>query len=66
MRLEVQKPDVTIAPMDKVEIIDGPFDKVVGTVIEIDKELLKAKVMVEMFGRNTPIDVNLDQIRKIN
>ena len=66
MRLETPKVDASLAPMDKVEIIDGPFDKVVGTVIEIDAELSKAKVNVEMFGRNTPIDVNLDQIRKID
>lgn len=66
MRLETPKVDTTLAPMDKVEIIDGPFDKVVGTVIEIDTQLSKAKVNVEMFGRNTPIDVNLDQIRKID
>lgn len=66
MRLEVPKADASIMPMDKVEIIDGPFDKVVGTVVEIDTTLAKVKVNVEMFGRITPIDVNLDQIRKIN
>lgn len=66
MHLETPKVDSTLAPMDKVEIIDGPFDKVVGTIQEIDTQLSKAKVIVEMFGRNTPIDVNLDQIRKID
>lgn len=66
MRLEAAKIDNTLQPMDKVEIIDGPFDKVIGEVIEVDLQQSKAKVNVEMFGRNTPIDVNLDQIRKIN
>ena len=66
MRLEMPKVDSTLEPMDKVEIIDGPFDKVVGTVVEIDKQQSKVKVMVEMFGRETPIDVNLDQVRKID
>lgn len=66
MRLEMPKVDGSLEPMDKVEIIDGPFDKVVGTVIEIDKQVSKVKVMVEMFGRETPIDVNLDQVRKID
>ena len=66
MRLEAQKIDTSIVPTDTVEIIGGPFDKVVGTVIEIDAQLGKAKVNVEMFGRTTPIDVALDQIRKIN
>lgn len=66
MRLEVQKVDTSIVPTDTVEIIGGPFDKVAGTVVEIDTQLGKAKVNVEMFGRTTPIDVALDQIRKIN
>src|SRR5574344_2526941 len=66
MRLETPKVDTSIVPMDTVEIIGGPFDKVTGTVLEIDSQLSKAEVNVEMFGRTTPIDVALDQIRKIN
>lgn len=65
MRLETQKVDTSLKVTDSVEIIGGPFDKVIGTVIEIDPQLAKAKVNVEMFGRPTPIDVALDQIRKI-
>lgn|SRR5574344_2567541 len=66
MRLETPKIDTTLVPMDKVEIMGGPFDKVVGTVIEIDSQLSKAKVNVEMFGRVTPIDVDLNTIRKVD
>lgn len=66
MRLESQQIDTSIKPTDNVEIIGGPFDKVMGVVVELDAELGKAKVNVEMFGRTTPIDVSLDQIRKIN
>lgn len=66
MRLEEQKVDTTLALNDTVEILGGPFDKVTGTVLELDLELGKAKVSVEMFGRTTPIDVSLNQIRKIN
>lgn len=65
MRLETPKTDVSIVPTDTVEIIGGPFDRVTGTVLEIDLQLGKAKVSVEMFGRTTPIDVTLEQIRKI-
>ena len=65
MRLEAPKLDVTIKPTDVVEILGGPFDKKTATVISVDTEQQKAKVNVEMFGRETPIDVNLDQIRKI-
>ncbi len=66
MRLESQQIDTSIKPTDNVEIIGGPFDKVMGVVVELDAQLGKAKVNVEMFGRTTPIDVSLDQIRKIN
>ena len=65
MRLEVQRVDTSIIPTDTVEILGGPFDKVTGTVLEIDAQNGKAKVNVEMFGRTTPIDVELNQIRKI-
>lgn len=66
MRLELPKVDTTLALNDTVEIIGGPFDKVAGTIIELDVALNKAKVNVEMFGRTTPIDVTLEQIRKIS
>lgn len=65
MRLELPKADTTLALNDIVEILGGPFDKVTGPVVELDLQLQKAKVNVEMFGRTTPIDVSLDQIRKI-
>ena len=66
MRLETLKVDTSLKPLDRVEIIDGPFDKFVGTVEEIDEQNSKAKVNIEMFGRITPIDVDLAQIRRIN
>ena len=66
MRLEKTKVDTSIQLDDKVEILDGPLNGQLGTVISVEPELNKAKVMVEMFGRETPVDVALDQIRKIN
>ena len=66
MRLEELKVDTSIKPFDKVEIIDGPFDKFVGTVKEIDIQNSKAKVDIEMFGRITPIDIELANIQKVN
>ena len=66
MRLEKTKVDTSIQLDDKVEILDGPLNGQLGAVISVEPELNKAKVMVEMFGRETPVDVALDQIRKIN
>ena len=65
MRLEALQVDQNIKPLDKVEIVGGPFDKQVATVVEVDNELSKAKVNVEMFGRITSIEVDLNQIHKV-
>ena len=66
MRLEKTKVDSSIEIGDKVEILDGALNGMFGTVQTIEPELNRAKVVVEMFGRETPVDVALDQIRKIN
>ena len=47
-----------------VNIIDGPFNAQSGEVKSIDKERFKLTVMVEMFGRETPVEVEFDQIEK--
>ena len=66
MRLEKNTVvDITITENDKVEVLDGALNGFIGTVISVDRENAKCKVMVEMFGRDTPVDLNLEQIRKI-
>ena len=47
-----------------VRIIDGPFNSFSGLVDEIDMEKEKIKVSVSIFGRNTVIELNFDQIEK--
>lgn len=47
---------------DSVKIIDGPLDGFIGTVEEIQKEKNKVKVIVSMFGRETPVELELDQL----
>lgn len=67
MRLErITTIDVNIAKDDKVEILDGALNGFVGTVLSVDLANEKLKVNVEMFGRETPVDLQLDQVRKIN
>ena len=67
MRLEKNTViDISITENDKVEVLDGALNGFVGTVISVDRENAKCKVMVEMFGRDTPVDLNLDQIRKFD
>ena len=65
MRLEKINVKLDLSPMDKVEVIDGPLNNMIGTVISVDNELNRAKVNVEMFGRDTPVDLDFSQLRKV-
>ncbi len=67
MRLEkVTVVDVNIVADDKVEILEGALNGFVGTVLSVDIPNKKLKVNVEMFGRETPVDLQLSQVKKIN
>ncbi len=46
---------------DLVKIIDGPFNNFSGTIQEVNEEKMKIKVMVSIFGRKTPVDINFVQ-----
>lgn len=65
MRLEKAQVDITLSRGDKVEVLDGPLNGMIGTVLNVDIASEKCRVNVEMFGRETPVDLNLDQVRKI-
>jgi len=50
---------------DAVKIIDGPFKDFDGKISEIDHERGKVKVLVNMFGRDTPVELDSLQIKKL-
>lgn len=50
---------------DLVKIIDGPFKDLDGKVSDIDSERGKIKVLVNMFGRDTPVELDSLQIKKL-
>jgi transcriptional antiterminator NusG len=50
---------------EQVKIIDGPFESFTGTIEEVNQEKNKLKVMVGIFGRNTPVEVDLLQVEKL-
>jgi transcriptional antiterminator NusG len=50
---------------EQVKIIDGPFESFTGTIEEVNQEKNKLKVMVGIFGRNTPVEVDLLQVEKV-
>ena len=59
------KDKIDVALGDAVKINDGPFKGFDGKVSEIDEEKGKIKVLVSMFGRETPIELDFLQIKKI-
>jgi transcriptional antiterminator NusG len=55
----------SFAPGEQVKIIDGPFESFTGTIEDVNQEKNKLKVMVGIFGRNTPVEVDLLQVEKV-
>lgn len=66
LRLEKIKVEVDLAVGDRVEIIEGALNSMIGEVTAINLETGIASVNVEMFGRETSVEVELSQIHKIN
>ena len=66
-RMEVSEPEFTIdfEIGATVKITDGPFKGFEGKVSEIDRERGKIKVLVNMFGRDTPVELDSLQIKKV-
>ena len=65
-RMEAEAPriKVTFKPGERVRIVDGPFNDFRGTVSEIDMEKAKVRVMVNFFGRETPVELDFLQVEK--
>src|SRR3989338_3190279 len=56
---------INLMENDAVLIVDGPFKELEGKVSEIDEERGKVKVLVNMFGRETPVELDFLQVKKI-
>ena len=65
MGFEQMKVNVDYAVNDSVRIMNGPFTDYTGTVTEINKEKHKVKVLVSMFGRETPVELEFSQVQKV-
>ena len=50
---------------DNVKVLNGPLEGFIGVVQEINKEKGKVKVLVSMFGRETPVEVEFSQVQKV-
>lgn len=65
MGLEEAKPKVAYEVGDNVRVIDGPFVNFTGTIEEVNLEKGKLRVMVSVFGRDTPVELGFGQVEKI-
>ena len=65
MGVEEPKFKIDFKVDDLVRITDGPFKEYEGKVSEIDEEKGKIKVMVSIFGRETPVEIDSLQVKKL-
>lgn len=65
MNAETPKHKIDLDEGDAVQIVDGPFKEFEGKVSEVDEDRGKIKVLVSMFGRDTPVELDFLQVKKI-
>lgn len=65
MALEAPKYKTTFSIGEAVKIVDGPFADFLGTIDNIDDEKGKVKVLVSIFGRETPVELDFLQVSKL-
>lgn len=66
--LGVDKREIVVGYVvgDSVKIIDGALESFLGTVEDVDLDRNKVRVVVSMFGRETPVELELDQVEAIH
>jgi len=65
MNNDITKHAVDLQIGEAVIIVDGPFKETDGKVIEVDEKSGKVKVLVSMFGRETPVELDFLQVHRI-
>ena len=65
MKQEAPKFKTSYSLQEAVKIIDGPFADFVGSIDEINEAQGKLKVLVSIFGRETPVELDFLQVSKI-
>ena len=65
MHLEKIVVETNLSVGEQIKIVNGPLEGFIGTVETIDAANSKCKVIVSMFGRDTPVDLELYQVEKV-
>jgi transcriptional antiterminator NusG len=65
MNKDTTKHSIDLVPDDVIVIVDGPFKDLEGKVEEVDDDRGKVRVLVSMFGRETPVELDFLQVRKL-
>jgi len=66
-RMGVEEPEykIDLVVGDAVKIVDGPFKDFDGKISEVDEKRGKIKILISMFGRETPVELDFLQVKKI-
>jgi len=62
---EKQVVNIDVVIGDMIKVISGPFDTFEGVVEEIHPEKQSLKVLISMFGRETPVELEFSQVQKL-
>lgn len=66
MGIEIPKIRVDFDLRDMVRVTDGPFSNRTGEIIEIHPDRQKVRVLVDIFGRETPVELDFTQVQKLD
>ncbi len=65
MGMDDARPKVQFVIKEQVRVTSGPFNNFIGTIEEVNPERGKLKLTISMFGRETPVELNFDQVEKL-
>jgi transcriptional antiterminator NusG len=64
--MKAPKPAMTFSVGDQVKVIDGPFKNFAGSVEEVNADKAKVRVLVSIFGRATPVELDFTQVEPVS